>query len=283
VRFEPRLRSLLRERPADMAMDRWLAAIADLLLHDVDLVVAGARYRLREVELYYHGGLHLDPFAHRDPLQTTSGRWYFHRSGGSYRGGSFKGLDITFGPDDAHGGVLLRTIESDETGVINGCSLCVDHLLERAGAGTVTALDSAIEEREVWDAASPLALRPSRASAAPDVVATARVGLTLKRAVEHTAMPRYIMRPYRFVTDLALEKGKVHTVIALHHSGRSPETIAALTGSTRGRIARCLEEYAVGLSEEGFVRFIGRALSTADLSRLHGVWYRAFGANFGAV
>ena len=64
-----------------------------------------------EVEVYYHAADHPDPFAHRDPAQLHVGRWYFHRTGGTYRGGSFKGLDLAFGGSAAHAGVLIRGIE----------------------------------------------------------------------------------------------------------------------------------------------------------------------------
>ena len=59
---------------------------------------------LCEIEFYLHGDDHPDPFVHRDPMQRSFGRWYFHRVGENYRGGTFKGLDITFGSDGYYGG-----------------------------------------------------------------------------------------------------------------------------------------------------------------------------------
>ena len=69
----------------------WFAAIAHKLLNEADFVVAGQRYRFAELEMYYSGWGHSDLFAHRDPVQLEDGRWYFHRTRGEYRGGSFKG------------------------------------------------------------------------------------------------------------------------------------------------------------------------------------------------
>src|SRR3954470_22893409 len=91
----------LCERPCEpgdhAAMDAWFASLADRLLNRCRLTVGGEPHRFVEVEFYYCGEGHPDPFTHRDPLQKECGRWYFHRTRGEYRGGSFKGVDLTFG------------------------------------------------------------------------------------------------------------------------------------------------------------------------------------------
>lgn len=105
-------------------------------------------YRLTEIEFYLLGkeDIHCDVFAHCDDLQyETSGNWYFHRSGNnsvegykhmtnnekdtkwvcpnpdaSYRGGTFKGLDITFAKaQSCFGGILIRSIEELNTNSIH--------------------------------------------------------------------------------------------------------------------------------------------------------------------
>ena len=160
-------------------------AIARALIRDVELVVAGRALRVEEAEAYYFGPGLRDPFAHRHPAQARAGRWYFHRAGRSYRGGSFKGLDLTFGPPGAFGGVLIRTL-SDDAGWTCGPSLCVDRLLALAGRGSIAELD---EGRDALDPSAILSLR-----AAPREVAllrTARVGLTLKRCVAGDERPRH--------------------------------------------------------------------------------------------
>lgn len=41
---------------------------------------------------------------------NRSCRRYFHRTGGTYRAGTFKGLDITIGTDEKnYGGILIRS------------------------------------------------------------------------------------------------------------------------------------------------------------------------------
>src|SRR5262249_8905126 len=122
----------------------WFDTVARRLLCGCRLMVGSEAHRFTEVEFYYHGGGHLDLFTHRDPIQRETGLWYFHRTGGVYRGGSFKGFDLTFGGHGAFGGVLIRGIEQDEGPLVDGPSLCVDHLLRRTEAADVASLDEAI-------------------------------------------------------------------------------------------------------------------------------------------
>src|ERR1700730_3426370 len=75
----------------------WFPRLADCLLNGSLLVIGNKTPRFTEVEVYYHSPGHADPFSHRDPVTQQCGRWYFHRSSGTYRSGSFKGLDLAFG------------------------------------------------------------------------------------------------------------------------------------------------------------------------------------------
>lgn len=151
-----------------------LGAIAAALLLQTDLVVAGRRHAILELEFYASSPSHPDPFAHGEAPQRTNGRWYFHRRSGSYRGGSFKGLDVTFGPVGDVGGILIRTLEAPDGARINGPSLCVDHLLERTGAASVAALDEALGASKVWAARGPLRLAWRARPRDAEVVSTAR-------------------------------------------------------------------------------------------------------------
>src|SRR5260370_37571223 len=105
----------LMQRPSDEKLragaEDWFPRLAEQLLDGSVLMVGNEPHRFVEIEFYYCGEGHGDPFTHRDPLQLESGRWYFHRTGGMYRSGSFKGLDLTFGSGGAHGGVLLPGME----------------------------------------------------------------------------------------------------------------------------------------------------------------------------
>jgi len=248
----------------------WFRRIAEALLRRTVLDVAGEAHELCEIEFYLHGESHPDPFTHGQPIQRSFGRWYFHRSGESYRGGTYKGLDITFGPAEMFGGILIRSLLTPDGELINGSSLCVEHLLARTGHGSVASLAAAVGDRSVVAADNPLRLRaiPERERT---LHYTARVGLTLKRAAEHPEMLDYIVRPYRALTrPRAIQKGRVHLIVALHQAGEQPAVIAALTGTPERTIDRYLAAYQRGLALDSTESLHGRSLNAIDLCLLHG-------------
>lgn len=114
---------LLEKNEPNQTFPSWCDAIASYLLTRTHLVVAGDIYYLVEIEFYYYNQQHPDPFTHKDPLQLTCGRWYFHRQGNKYRSGSFKGIDLTFGDGETFGGILIRSIAAPDNTIIDGPTL----------------------------------------------------------------------------------------------------------------------------------------------------------------
>lgn len=263
-------------RPAGLtdlgAVHAAFAAIADRLLNRCRLLVLGQPHRLAEVEFYYHAAEHPDTFAHRDPLQETRGRWYFHKTRGTYRGGSFKGVDLTFGAPAAHGGILIRSLEKPDGDLVDGPSLLVDHLLATTKCAAVAVLDGRIAGRSAWDEKNPLHLEEASPGDPKPVLATARVGLTLKKAGTAAEPRRFVVRRYRFVSEpRRLSKGKLHIVLALHQDGKSVEEIVALSGCPRKTVERYVADFRQGEKDASFDPFIGAELGPADLCKLHGV------------
>ena len=251
----------------------WFAEVAGHLLNGIDLLICGDPYRVAEVEAYYFSEAHPDPFAHRDPIQLRIGRWYFHRTGGTYRGGSFKGVDLTFGDGRATFGMLVRTIVTPHGMPIDGPSLIVDHLLARLNLKTVAQLDARIAGRPVWDTTSPVAVRAAETPRMASVYATGRVGLTLKRMHAKPDGPRFVMRPYRYLTEpRRIEKGRPQLVLALHQQERDTSAIHALTGVPKKTIARYVADFTTGQALPDFAGYIGKDLGTADLCKLIGTW-----------
>ncbi len=231
------------------------------------------RLALVEVEVYLRSPAHPDPFVHAHPAQAPPGRFYFHRQGASLRGGSFKGLDVTIGGDDAIGGVLLRSGRWSDGRLVSGPSLLVDDLLA-ATASTHGALAAAAEAR-ACDAPGPLRLTlgPRRPG---DVLATARVGLTLKRHVPGDGRPAFLLRRYRLLTEpRAVTKGRVHTVLALHQDALDAAAIRAVTGSPRARIEAWIAASRRGA--DASLVDLARA-PRPDLAAMHGAWAARFGA-----
>lgn len=252
----------------------WFTRMAQCLLNELTFVAAGRPHRFAEIEFYYHGEGHPDIFTHRDPIQQQYGRWYFHRTQGEYRSGSFKGLDLAFGEGTNFGGVLIRCIGTPDGNLIDGPSLCVDHLLKETGMDTVAALDKAIDGRRAWDGGNLLRLERAEPPRNQPLYSSGRVGLSLKRFKSSSTATRYILRPYRFLSEPnRIKKGKTYLVLALHAQGKSAAEISQLTGSPGRSVQKYIEDFEAGKSEADFGRYFGIDLSTGDLCRLHGTWY----------
>jgi hypothetical protein len=266
---------MLHTKPPHVSVDSdfglWFASLAQGLLNEVDFLVAGQPYRFAEVEAYYHGEGHLDLFTHCDPLQSQLHRWYFHRTAGQYRSGSFKGLDLTLGDGKATFGMLIRAIIGPDDNIIDGPSLTVDHLLAKTGARTVSELDRTIAGRTALDESSPLAIRAAATPRTAPVLSTPRVGLSLKKHRADSDAPRFVTRRYRYVTEpRRLTKGKPHMVLALYQDGKDTDAIHTTTGVPKKSIERYVADFAAGKAAADFVEYVGIDLGTAELCRLAG-------------
>lgn len=235
--------------PPEAPFEAYLPAfrrMAALLLGATALRVAGAPHRLTEVEFYVSGHAHTDPFAHGDPMQRRGGSWYFHRTGGEYRGGTYKGLDVAIGDESLAGGVLLRGMEqlAPEARLFDGPCVLVNHILERTKSASVAELAGRFDLR-IDGPDSPLFLEHAGEGRAA-IFETARVGLSLKKGAG-AERQRYFAQPYRFSTEpRRIKKGRPHFVVALHRAGKSLDEIVALTGAPRASVARCVRSFEAG-------------------------------------
>ena len=70
----------------------------------------------------------------------NNGKWYMHRMTAknpmSFKGGSYKGMDLTFGDNkNSYGGILIRSILDLKTNeYIEGPCNTLDAFLKRSGA-----------------------------------------------------------------------------------------------------------------------------------------------------
>lgn len=230
---------------ADAGFRAWEAAIprvAALVLQGATLRVGDARLRVLEVEAYVRARWHPDPFTHADPAQSTVGRWYFHRTGGTYRAGTFKGVDLTFGAEGVHAGLLIRAVRSGEGARVEGPSCVVDHALQATRHATVASLARACEAGD-HDALALTLDDPPRRDA---VYAGPRVGLSLRPG----ATPErvfFLPRPYRFVVDpRGAKKGRAAIALGMHMQGASPPAIAGITGSALAQVRRWIDAFDAG-------------------------------------
>jgi 3-methyladenine DNA glycosylase Mpg len=269
---------------AEQAYGAVFREIADLLLNQTTLYIAQRPYRVTELEFYWSGPAHIDPFSHGQAMQKQLGAWYFHRAGRQYRSGTYKGLDVAFGNREAFGGILLRSIEALAApgrlpgalpgALIDGPCMVVDHILAITASPSIDALVSRFDVTiENTDRRSPLYLELAAGSGRNQTVyATPRIGLTLKKGTTE-ARQRYIARHYRFLSEPArIRKGKPHLITALHQQGRLPAEISALTGTRLSVLQGYLEAFEAGRTAP--IEEFGGDLSTSELCRLLGACSR---------
>jgi hypothetical protein len=216
--------------------------IADTLLNHTILDLNGKIYRLAEVEAYLKDDAHYDTFTHCDEQQLKPGEWYFHKVGKGYKGGSYKGLDVTFSKR-GYSGMLIRAILEVATNkYIEGPSLVVDQILRETGASDIEALTKkedfkwgALEKSLCYlraDEDKKLEIRP--------IVQSPRVGLVL-RTDNHS---KFLMKPYRFMTfPLLCKKGKQHLVLELYYSGKTKEEIVKITAGTNASVTGYIKSF----------------------------------------
>lgn len=230
--------------------------------------IGGQPHRFTEIELYWNGPGHRDTFTHGDEMQREFGRWYFHRSGASYRGGSFKGVDIAVGGGDTVAGILIRGAERIADGlIIDGPSMCVDHILACSGHPAIAALVASFDRAIDAAPGSPLYVTLAEPRAL-EIAESPRFGLTLKRG-ELGERVAFLARPYRFLCEPArIKKGRAHTVIGMHRQGLAAEDIARSTGSSLVQVRKVIAEYQAGAAQEP--REFVRDLNTDETCRLLG-------------
>lgn len=175
-------------------------------------------YRIVELEYYYSSLSHPDPYVHLDPHQSFWLCWYFHRQNGkSYKGGTYKGLDISIGdigsPIDhpgkenkGAGGLLIRSIMNIETGeVIQGPCKVVNELLHQPNSDSLSVHDLVSElQNSALSDSLPVRIESQNTltfqrikSNGHMILRSPRVGLTFRR-VSPIQGRDYLMAPYRY-------------------------------------------------------------------------------------
>lgn len=140
--------------------------IAHYLLNQVKLVVANEHeYRIVELEFYLHSDDHPDRYTHQHHEQMRWNRWYFHRvttkPQSGYKGGTFKGLDLTLGYNGSYCGVLIRAIQPLVTGspLVNGPCNTVNRILADCEVNSICELTDKFETFNVFEC-SQLKIEP---------------------------------------------------------------------------------------------------------------------------
>ncbi len=173
-------------------------ATAQALFAERGLSINGTVYEFAELEFYWHTKEHPDPYVHCHPEQEQYAKWYFHRTTtaatAGYKGGTFKGLDLTLGAKGAYLGILIRSIYHPTTGMISGPCCVVDHILAAYGMDSITTLvgPSAPLDATVTGSTA-LRLVSAEHKANESIYVGPRIGLNVTKDITYCA------KPYRFV------------------------------------------------------------------------------------
>jgi len=204
--------------------------------------INGKHHKIAEIEFYLKDDNHFDTFTHCDEQQLTCGQWYFHKTGNGYKGGSYKGIDITFSKR-GYGGILVRAImEIESEKYIEGPSLVVDHILSTSGAKDIVELtkNKNFSWNVLFNDSNILSLKPSSELDVREIYSSGRVGLVLRTDVHAV----FALRPYRYLTyPLLVKKGKPHIILELYFAGKSKDEIIKLVGGTKASVTNYLDSY----------------------------------------
>ena len=116
--------------------------IAEIILRRLVIKAGSKCYRVRELEMYLYNDDHLDAYTHRSPEQTKFAGIYAHRyANGSFKSGTYKCMDLTFGDSDLHQwfGILIRGLIPDGESPTDGPCLSVNHILQQYGLSDLSS------------------------------------------------------------------------------------------------------------------------------------------------
>eukprot|EP01133_Synstelium_polycarpum_P000230 gene230-280_t len=252
--------------------------MANSLMNDVVLSVGGVDHMFVELEFYFKGYSHPDTFTHGDDFQQDLATWYFHRSGKTYKAASYKGLDITFGDGTAYAGILVRGIErvGGAACLVDGPSLCVDHLLAGVGAKDIQSyVDKHGRSLLPGDAPICLRVRDHSVMKKPAIavpISSGRVGLTMKMVRANAEQYfgcdlRYIRLPDQ------IKKGKHYMNAALYKQGKTADQIKVITKSTLAAVNNAIRAFDNGMkatSKDALNKYRG-AISNDDVCTMMGI------------
>lgn len=177
--------------------------LADQILNSSVLSIADIKYRIIEIEMYLYSEQHPDSYVHRHPDQKYPHHIYFHSMKKtlprSYKGGTFKGMDLTFGSEKEYFGILIRGLLSLETGeAISGPSNVVTHILKQLEMKSIQEFTNgdilSFNKKNQKIRFKSFTLEPEKVYSGP------RIGLKEEKD------PEYFKKHYRFLTFKHLTK-----------------------------------------------------------------------------
>jgi 3-methyladenine DNA glycosylase Mpg len=179
--------------------------IAKLLFFNSTLTSGIKKFRICEIEFYVYSKSHKDIFTHRHSKQQQTLKWYFHQMSekeNSYKSGTYKGIDIAFGSNTIHAGILIRSLYDINTDkMIDGPCKVVDEILKSNNISSMKVIDLISGMKNNLDIFNnnclSLSINSKKIYSMSEIFKTPRIGLTLKKKDNMSLREKYIAKPYR--------------------------------------------------------------------------------------
>jgi hypothetical protein len=271
-----------KETATENEVESHFVELINNLMQYSSFMINSIPHKFLELELYYTSNNHPDPYTHLNPEQAKSGYFHFHKAGNKpeskYKGGSYKGLDISVGLSNkdnvvAYGGILVRSIQNMKDGtIIVGPCKCVDYILNLCNVSSIEQLmqyttlplmignnDRNTDTTNLKSNTDLLNILPLRCS---------RIGLYLtKQNVDLNLQGYYMKKQYRFVSWNYLEvvsketKSKISIVVGLLYLKLNSSYIMNILKSNPNNI---IDKFYEGCKSKNIDLFKGKSLSTID-------------------
>lgn len=250
--------------------------IAAGVLNDAVLEVGGSRFRIVELEMYKQSPDHPDPYVHSSPIQRMFGKLYFHTFRGSFREGTYRGMDITFGNEEISGGILVRSIEKSDGTIEEGPCKCVNRFLQTLGFNSVTDLVTSTWGSNPPDAFaddSLIKLVPVDDLDQRRVFASPRIGLAAKRDIRFLS---FLMKRYRFLTRPTLSKNKIMVAVSMvKYDNISEDDVVKLCNIRRSKLTEIVETFDEATTVDPLVLSYKNRPNVKELISLYGALFSA--------
>lgn len=191
--------------------------IANQLLNESYLKINNTKYRLIEIEFYLRNHLHPDMYVHANAEQLLTYKYYFHKFGtGTYKAGTFKGMDIVFGDieSNTYFGILIRAILNTATDVlIEGPCNVVNHILNAYEYNSIADLTKNKSVR-IRKNSNDFILRSTNEFDFENLYRGPRIGLSGNK--------KYVADPYRYcILQKRIKKQKTKLLLIETESDES--------------------------------------------------------------
>lgn len=184
--------------------------IADIILNKLILKAGTKKFRICEIEMYFKNQAHPDEYVHSNQDQKSYGKFYFHKYyNGTFKSGTWKGLDIVLGNDKKYFGILIRSMMDCDTGeFIEGPCKSVNKILEQFNCTNVLELidKEFVHGEQISARGEKICLETNKDLEKLDIFKGPRIGLSDK-------YPNYQNLLYRYATNITKIKKNRKTFI----------------------------------------------------------------------